>query len=233
MSKRKVWHRAEDGWFYGQVGSGRKGRRQRRILEAPDTPRNRRRAQKKYEQLLDDGVDLSADTRLRQVFISFLRKHARKRCSDDTFGWYRYYLKEFARKHGTLRLKQLTPAHVEDWLDQPKKRRWVSKKTKKVFERKFLWGDTTRNRAITCIKAAVNWFCRRARVRDNPLTLLIKPPIARRERLLKPEEKRLILRSVRDAAFRQFVFVMTATGARPGEIRKVTAAEFVAELGLL
>ena len=41
MSKRQVWYRAEDGWFYGQVGSGRRGRKQQRILQAPDTPANR------------------------------------------------------------------------------------------------------------------------------------------------------------------------------------------------
>jgi integrase len=231
MKRKQVWFRDFDGWFYGQVGKGLR-RKQQRILEGPDTPARRRKAQKKYEQLLDDGVDVSADTRLRQVFISFLRKHANKRCSAETFAWYRYYLKEFARKHGTLRLKQLTPAHVEDWLDQPKKRQWVSKKTRKVIERRFVWGDTTRNRAITCVKAAVNWFCRRARVRDNPLAALVKPPIARRDRLLKPEEKRQILRSVRDAAFRQFVFAMMGTGARPCEIRTVTAAEFLPEPGL-
>jgi len=51
-----------------------------------------------------------------------------------------------------------------------------------------------------------------------------KPPSLSRDRILEPEERDLIIRSIRDQAFRDFVTALQH-GARPGEVRCVTAAD--------
>lgn len=205
MSQRKVWFRDFDGWWYGQVGKGRR-RRQKRILKGG----SRREAQTRYNQLLKADPtlveQLDSTIRLKTLFIAFLKKHSKRHCTAETHRWYRHFLKRFARKYGSVRLCDLRPDDVEDWLDGTK------------------WSDTTRNRAITCVKVAVNWAVRRKLIRESPLKELIKPPIARREKILTPEERLIILRAVKDQAFKLFLFALSQTGARPGEIRTVAAA---------
>src|SRR5262249_34706069 len=122
---------------------------------------------------------------------------------------YRYYLKSFARKFGSRRVCDLRPLDVEDWLDGTS------------------WSDTTRNRAITCIKVALNWAFKMGVLKDNPLKGLEKPTMGRRERILTPEERRQLFAGVKGKAFKLFLFALTNTGARPSEIRKVTAKEFM------
>jgi len=218
VKKRKVWYRDFDGWWYGQVGKGRR-RRQQRILEGKCNDRTRRVAQRKYNALLNGNAglseELSSTTRLKPLFIAFLKRHSKKHCSTDTHRWYRYYLKSFARKYGSVRFCDLTPDDVEDWLDRARVR-----KTKKP------WSQTTRNRAITCVKVAINWFIRKKKLRENPLQDLSKPAIERREKIISPDERRLILRSLRDKPFKMFLFAVSQSGARPGEVRNVTAENF-------
>src|SRR5262249_61022094 len=64
-------------------------------------------------------------------------------------------------------------------------------------------------------------------LKDNPLKSLEKPPMGRREKILSPDERRRLFAGVKGKAFKLFLFALTSTGARPSEIRKVTAKEFV------
>jgi len=47
-----------------------------------------------------------------------------------------------------------------------------------------------------------------------------------------PNERTELLAAIPDQPFRDYVFAMMETGARPGEVRKVTAAEVDLELGV-
>jgi integrase len=50
--------------------------------------------------------------------------------------------------------------------------------------------------------------------------------------VLSEEERKEILAAIKDEQFRQFVFAMMETAARPGEVRKVTAAHVNLDLGV-
>jgi integrase len=206
---RRPWFRAQDGWWYGQVGRGRKSRRHVRLCEGAD---QEALARKLYRQKLEDGsaLELSADPRLRDLFKAFLAKHSKRQCSPDTHKWYRHFLRHFARPYGRLRASRLTPLEVTDWLNG-----------------KRGWGETTRNRAVTCLLVALNWAVKMKILRENPIKGFDKGAILPRERIIQPEERRLILSAVRDRAFKLVVFALVSTGARPSEVRRVTAAEFV------
>jgi integrase len=49
---------------------------------------------------------------------------------------------------------------------------------------------------------------------------------------LLPEEKKEILEAIKDPNFREFVLAMQETGARPSEVRRVTAQNVNLELGI-
>ena len=46
-----------------------------------------------------------------------------------------------------------------------------------------------------------------------------KPPQKRRDRVLSPWERQEVLDAIKDSHFREFVFAMMETGARPVEVR--------------
>ena len=125
----------------------------------------------------------------------------------DCFDLYQQVLQKFALGCGQLTIAELKPIHVSNWL---------SKKT--------TWGPTTRNRIIGIIKRAFNWAVDQGLLDQNPLRRLKKPPSLRRERILSPEEREKMLAAASDQAFRDLLIALQDTGARPGEIRQVTAA---------
>src|SRR5205085_2410460 len=67
---------------------------------------------------------------------------------------------------------------------------------------------------------------------DSPLKKLKKPSIKRRKTLVTPEARREIIGSLKDKAFKLLVFALSQTGCRPGEIRRVTAADCQLDLGV-
>ena len=205
-SKKKPWFRDQDGWWYGQVGTG-SARCQQRLVEGKDKGREARRL---YKQLLEEGDELTTTTTLKRIFIAFLRDHAKESCSKDTYRWYRHFLKSCSKVCGSVRYRDLKPAHVQRWL-----------------KRKKGWGETTRNRAITCVKVAVNWFVKANNVPVNRLVNLKKPAMLPRERITTAAERRTVLSAVKDQAFKLVLFALGATGARPSEVRRVTAAEYM------
>jgi integrase len=206
--QHKVWFRDFDGWWYVHLGTGRR----RSAFRLAKGRENKRLAIKKYRRMLADGSaeEMSAKSKVKAIFLCFLTKHAKRKCSADTCRWYRHFLKSFCQKYGTLRVGEVRPLDVENWLDG-----------------KPAWGETTRNRAITCLIVAFNWAVRMKVLRENPIKGIDKGSIQPRERIVTHEERRTVLGAVKDKAFKLFLFAMGQTGARPSEVRRVTAAEFL------
>ena len=116
--------------------------------------------------------------------------------------------------YGTLLGKDLKPLHVTRWLDAHPG-----------------WKGSRRN-AIVAVKRVFNWADAEGLLQPNPIKAVKKPPQRHRDRVLTPEERQEILATIRDQPFREFVLAMMETGARPGEVRKVTAAHVNLELGV-
>lgn len=132
-----------------------------------------------------------------------------------TYEWYRSFAQLIADKFGAVRVSDLKPIAVTQWLAQHK-----------------TWNSTTRNKVIGIFKQALNWACDQGLITDNPLRALKKPPQKRRDRTLSADERKTILDHIPDEPFRDFVIALQETGARPGEIRKVTAADVRLESGI-
>ena len=116
--------------------------------------------------------------------------------------------------HGTRQGAGLKPLHVTRWLDSHPG-----------------WKGSRRN-AVVAVKRAFNWADAEGLLQPNPVKYVKKPPQGRRIRVLTPEERKGLLAAIPDRRFREFVFALLETGARPGKVRKVTAAQVNLDLGV-
>lgn len=144
------------------------------------------------------------------LFLDWSSKHHKP----DTFRGYKDFLQDFCDMFGTLLAKDLKPLHVTRWLDAHPG-----------------WKGSRRN-AVVAVKRAFNWAEAEGVLRPSPVKAVKKPPQRRRDRVLTDQERQDILAAIKDEPFREFVFAMMETGARPGEVRHVTAAHVNLELGV-
>lgn len=180
--------------------------------------RNREEAFRRYQEIslhelgcIATPKQSSKATKLIDLFDLFLewaQKHT------ESYDWYRHFLQKFASKYGQLSLHELKPFHVTRWLSA------------------YTWGSTTQNKAISILKRGLNWALEQGLITANPLAKLKKPRENRRSRILEPHEHNLIMGEVKDEAFRQYLTALYETGARPGEIAKITATDVNQEKGI-
>lgn len=155
----------------------------------------------------------ASDIKVCQVCDLFL-DYSEMHHQPDTFRGYRDFLQDFSEVYGLLPASDLKPLHVTRWLDAHPG-----------------WQGCRRN-AVVAVKRAFNWADAEGVLQPNPIRAVKKPPQHRRNRVLSKEERQQILDAIKDRHFREFVFAMMETGARPGEVRKVTAANVNLELGI-
>lgn len=216
---RKPFFRSFDGCWYAQTRVGGK-RKQVKLLDQDGDPvRGRDReadAWKAFHRLMaQDPTQLPEPSALKvaQICDLFLT-HAEAHNEAKTFGWYKKFLQDFCDFFGTIGALAVKPFHVSKWLDAHPG--WKG----------------SRRCAVICVKRAYNWAESEGILPSNPMKKVKKPAAARRERVLTNAEWRDLLAAVRDREFKDFLFALRETGCRPGEVRKVTAANVNLELGV-
>src|SRR5262249_3515686 len=131
----------------------------------------------------------------------------------ETFDWHRHYLQSFCDRCGHLKAGDLIPFHLTSWLDANK---WKA----------------ARRHATGIVKRAFAWCTGQGLIATDPFEGVSVPRGGKRERVLTEDERKQILGAIRDQHFRDFVFAMQETGCRPGEVRKVTAADVDLDAGV-
>jgi len=104
-----------------------------------------------------------------------------------------FFLGRFNAECGHLKVKQLKPFHVDEWLAKEATPRTVETKKGKRVRR---WGRSARRMAIDVLLACLNWSKRKGLISTNPLTGgLDKPGVVSRtkESLLSAEDQRRML----------------------------------------
>lgn len=239
---KKPFFREFDGCWYAQTRVGGK-RKQVKLRDLSNNPirgeENEAAAWKAFHRLMaEDPANLPAPSQLKvaevcDLFLSAICPYAgqapetppkanaeqpplKAGATHDvrTYWWYRKYLQSFCDFFGTLLALDVKPLHVSRWLDAHPK--WT----------------TSRRCAVICVKRAYNWAEAEGVINANPMKKVKKPSPVRRDRILAPEERSALLAAIRDQEFRDFVFALQETGCRPGEVRRVTAAQVNLELGV-
>jgi integrase len=207
---QKVWHRKFDCWWYATFTEAGL-QKQIKLIKAPHDRQHKKLAEQK---LLEEPQVRSPhrDVRkaapdwltVRGVLKGFLR-FSKRHHEPTTYDWYRNFFRSFARRFGGLRVNQLAKKHVTSWI------------------KKSGYNPTSSNRAVGALKAAFNWAVSEEHIASNPIAHVKKPRGLVRDRVLTFAERRLILDSIRNQFFRDFVMAVTLTGCRPGEVAKVSA----------
>jgi integrase len=125
----------------------------------------------------------------------------------------RWYLNALASAFGRMRVSDLKPHHVHSWL-----------------ARQPSWGPGTQRRVITLLKAAFAWADDMRLVPHHPLRTLKRPPSAARPRCTGQEDVARILPWIRSEEFRDYLIVLSETGARPSEISRLEARHLRGDL---
>jgi integrase/recombinase XerD len=224
MRPHHPWYRAatnswyvafnRDQHFLGKHPEGVPPPRKRKRGDPP--PRPPQEIEKAYHRLMASASRKLPESDTLKVctvcdlFLDYSQKHH----VEHTYQGYKDFLQDFCEMYGTMLGKDLKPLHVTRWLDAHPG-----------------WKGSRRN-AIISIKRAFNWADAEGLLQPNPIKAVKKPPQRHRDRILTPEERQEILGAIKDRHFREFVFAMMETGARPGEVRKVTAAHVNLDLGV-
>ncbi len=151
----------------------------------------------------------------------------RRKRKPNTFAIRKRFLQAFCSEFGAVRVRDLDPRKVAGWLDDMEERPRQHEQRGQVK-----WGPSTRGMAITSLKAGFNWAVKERLISKNPLAEMEKPsPISRGGEQLLTEEGHQKLLSAAAPFFRDFLIALNETGARPGEVANVTAADFHAGPG--
>lgn len=125
--------------------------------------------------------------------------------------WYDYRLKSWAKhlaeKTPELTLAELAPGHITAWISSHPN-----------------WSANYRHGCIRAAQAAIKWYCAEWKLGESPIAGVKKPTPVPREFVFSRDQVDAIFRET-DDAFLLFVAMLSMSGARPYEVRTVTAAD--------
>jgi site-specific recombinase XerD len=215
----RIWFREFDRWWYCQVGD--------RQIKLAKGKRNKAEANRRFKQVKIPPKPVH----LRKVTIAAIRdaflESSAVNHDPETTDWFRRFLGQFCDTFGHLRPEAIKGDELTKWLNAEKRIK-NGKKPKNGPQgyRVIHWTSSTKNAAARCVTQPFHWAAREKLLIENPLKDFKKPSMRRRQRILTPDERRSVLAAARDREFKMYLFALGNTGARPGEIRKVTAAQF-------
>ena len=168
--------------------------------------KNRAAANEKYREIVARLEHFTA-TPFAELCDEFLGWCEKNRAS-STYGWYRDNLESFCRDNPPLRVADLKPHHVTKWVD------------------KHGGGDNHKHNLIRTIQRVCNWAIKQGYIDRSPLAQMEKPTPVHRDTYTTPDDFGALLARIKDEEFRDFLTAMWETGARPLEVRVVTAENF-------
>lgn len=125
---------------------------------------------------------------------------------------YAFYADRFEARYGHLRVSELAPKHVTDWI--------ASNPT---------WGPSAQRHAIITVQRVCNWALNERRITENPFRGIRKPSGKRREQLVPPDVHERMVRLAGsqkgsgkiDRQFRLVLVAMRHAGGRPQDVANV------------
>ncbi|MGD0652742.1 MAG: tyrosine-type recombinase/integrase [Thermoguttaceae bacterium] len=182
-----------------------------------------------YDKIMAGRQPVKHDGPVVDLLDRFLDHHKSK-SADATFQFYVNALDSFAHYIGPkLRISDLKPFHVYDWIDRNHKsvKRATSKGTVDTGKPT---SDNYRRNLIRAVKAAFRWAEHREHIDRSPIRHVELPTARAREVYLTPEQWEKLVAEVsksRDGgSLLDLITAMKETGCRPQEARRVEARHF-------
>jgi integrase len=184
-------------------------------------------ADRKYHELmLSTPIGLEGDRatcgEVLDRYLASVKNH-RKPSTLDV--WRRMY-DAFKPALGGVKARDLKPHMVTAWLAKMEEER------PHPTHGTTRWTSGTRFIALTALKAAFNWAVEQEVLSRNPVAKLKKPRARSRggDQLLDPAGHQKLYDAA-EVRLKDFLLAMYDTGARPGEVARVTAADFNPDIG--
>jgi len=207
-----AWFRKSKGAWYATIdgrsvslGVGGKG--------------NRKAAHEAFFKLTAAGpaaMKSKAEDRGVQNLIDAFLADAAGRLKAATLGMYRDHLAVFGKSLGRHSIDRLTPSDVSGWLA----RLGVS--------------DTTKGIRLRSVSACLGWGVRNGWLDHNPVQRVSRPKSRSRSEvavIAAGDHARMLAAAT--PLFRVVLQILHGTGCRPGEVARITAANFYPDSGLV
>jgi integrase len=199
QAKPRKWRK----WYVTDLG----GRRRKLCLINEGLPAAQNALDRLKVERQDNGGRTFPDFTVAELAVQFLQQVETEK-PQPTFAHYQTKLKPFVKLFGSVMARQL---HLTDGV----------RFKKKLIEEGY--GACTINHHIRAAKRVLNWAVEEAEfLPKNPLKRVKLLPEHGRERIVTEAEFQALLRNCIDAIFKQILVMLRFTGARPGELRKLT-----------
>jgi integrase len=212
------WFRRSDGWWYVKI----KGKQQK-LARGRE---NREAALGRWHELMleiasNPAVGITEQT-AASVIDAYLT-HAKRGLAVETYQSRKRYLQWFAETHGFRLVRDCLPIHLTQWIDANPQ--WCS--------------DWTRATIVKTVQRAFNWAARQRVIAANPFVGVTQRAGEPRRPMTDEEFRRVLRATVRrlpaghkrrnprkrptaGTRFRQVLYFLRYTGARPGEMAALT-----------
>lgn len=234
----KISHQA---WYCQLPGVKRDGsptRYKNTLLVRGPKAETKEAAEKKYHELMAAKPATSKTRNPGEIlakhlidrFLVWTEEHRPGR----TYKWYYGHLQSFwgyleASYSSAITIDDLTPLHVEAWLKTCRVNKSKTSKgasTKKTGENNSV---NYLNGAARAVARCFNWACQKQILQLSPIKGFERPAYQPREEYLKPDQLQQVVAGIaEDDPFLDVAWFLFESGARPQELRGVTAADFEA-----
>jgi integrase len=165
----------------------------------------KKQAEDELKRLLKEGPKEVGDPTLLAVLLDDFLDFIRENRAPKTYRGYLDFCQSFIKQFPRLRIDELSPDHVTDWL-----------KSKS-------WNSTTKRNAIACLQRALSWGRKNKGLKFNVLAGMEKPQAKRRTQVITDAEFKALLTAVPDTEFRDLLIVSYDCGCRPQEAKQLEA----------
>jgi integrase len=192
-----------------------------------DDPKVKEEAWKNFHALMAaHNVLKDGDRAQVQVIIEHHLRWVQANRSKSTFGIRRGFLQSFVNMHGKVLVCDLKMHHLESWVAANKEWR------KEPGARKLCrWGSSSQRMAVSAVSTCLRWALKQGYISKNPLPNVERPPcVSRAGTCVVTDELHALFTEYadrrRNKGFRDLLFALYETGARPGEVSGIEAKHY-------
>lgn len=196
--RKGPWRRGKNGHWYTTLG--------RKLVKVADKAASHAEAFQEYAKLLAHPQQAPPGRMILEGLCEAYLEWCKANRAANTHTWYQRYCGSFLESAGpTLRVSEVKPYHVQQWLIRAHPKA----------------SNNTKNGAIRGVARMFNWGLRNGLVEKNPIHGIEKPSRTPREFAITAQQFQTLLGKVGDESFRDYLRFIWETGCRPQEIRVI------------